>query len=80
MHLRGPILGYNVKNTHFRDIYGTFLFAEPVQEEHRLYRIGEKFVSRNTHFLVERVALVDDIQVVNISAIIEDVKITEPHF
>ena len=73
-------MGYNVKNTHFRDIYGAFLFAEPITEEHRLYRIGEKFVSRNTHFLVKRVALVDDIQVVNISAIIEDVKITEPHF
>jgi hypothetical protein len=73
-------LGYNVKNTHFRDIHGAFLFSDPISEEYRLYNIGETFLSGGIQFKVERVALVDNTQHINLSVVEEDVKITEPHF
>ena len=70
---------YNVTETHFRDIYGKFLWAEPLQEDYRLYSPGEEFILDAVKYRVERVALVENTQHVNLKVVEEDVNIVEPY-
>ena len=71
---------YNIDTTHFRDMYGHLLWVSPLENEFRLYRVGDTFVLDEKHFRVERVAVADSVQHVNLSAIEEDVNVTEgPH-
>ncbi len=69
---------YDITTTHFRDIYGKFLWTEPIQEDHRLYNPGEEFVLDAVKYRVERVALAENTQHVNIAIVLEDLIITEP--
>ena len=70
---------YNVTGTHFRDIYGKFLWAEPLKEDNRLYSPGEEFILDEIKYRIERVALVENTQHVNVAVVPEDVNITEPY-
>lgn len=70
---------YNITHTDFRDIYGKFLWSEPLKEESRLYRLGETFPEADVTYRVERMALVENVQHVNVQLIVEDIIITEPH-
>ena len=70
---------YNITITHFRDIYGHFLWAEPLNSEYRLYQSGETVPRGQESYLIERVALAENVQHVNVSLIEEDIIITEPH-
>lgn len=71
---------YYITTTHFRDIYGRFLWLEGLQEEHRLFAPGEKFTEDGVQYRVERMAVAENTQHVNLSVIEEDVNITEgPH-
>jgi len=69
---------YDITTTHFRDIYGKFLWAEPIQEDFRLYNLGEEFVLDAVKYRVERMALAENTQHVNIVVVYEDLIITEP--
>jgi len=70
---------YNVTKTHFRDLYGKFLWAEPLQEDYRLYSPGEEFMIDGQKYKVERVALVENTQHINLKPINEDLNILEPY-
>jgi len=70
---------YDITTTNFRDLYGRFLWAEPLDSEFRLFRVGETVPGDNGDYLVERVALSENTQHVNVSLIEEDIIITEPH-
>ena len=69
---------YHITGTHFRDIYGTFLWAEPLQDDERLYKPGEEFILDEIKYKIERVALVDNTQHVNVSVVQEDLNVVEP--
>ncbi len=69
---------YAITTTHFRDIYGKFLWAEPIQEEHRLYNPGEEFILDEVKYRVERVGLAENTQHVNMVVVKEDMNIAEP--
>ena len=72
---------YDITTTHFRDMYGRFLWAEPLKDEHRLYRIGEMFAWDGRRYEVRRVALEENTQHVNLEWLKEDVRESEPpHF
>ncbi|MDP2644118.1 MAG: hypothetical protein Q8P24_04205, partial [Desulfobacterales bacterium] len=45
--------------THFRDMFGRFLWAEPLKTENRLYNIGEEFIWDVIKYRVERMAIVE---------------------
>lgn len=70
---------YDVRVCHFRDIYGKFLWAEPAQEDFRIYRPGEDFELDDVRYKVERVAIAENTQHINISVIHEDENIVEPY-
>jgi len=70
---------YKITATHFRDMFGRFIWAEPLKTESRLYRIGEEFIWDAIKYRVERMAVVDNVQQVNVMAIYEDVNIVEPY-
>ena len=70
---------YDITNNRFSDIYGRLLWIEPFDNEYRLYRVGETVLRDYVSYLVERVALSENTQHVNVSVIEEDIKITEPH-
>lgn len=71
---------YNINRVHFRDIYGKFLWAEDLPEEHRLHSVGETFQTADeTNYKVEREAIVESVHHVNISIVEEDVNIVEPY-
>lgn len=72
---------YNITQTHFRDQYGRLLWAKPLEEEHRIYRIGETFRGESgmTEYRVEMVAIAEHVLHVNLSVIEEDVNIVEPY-
>uniref|UniRef100_A0A6M3K0A8 Uncharacterized protein n=1 Tax=viral metagenome TaxID=1070528 RepID=A0A6M3K0A8_9ZZZZ len=70
---------YNVTGTHFRDIYGKFLWAELLKEDYRLYNPGEEFILDEIKYRVERVALAENTQHVNVAVVPEDVNIVEPY-
>ena len=61
-------------------MFGRLLWPEPLDSEVRLYRVGETFIKAGgVRYRIERVAVADYIQHVNISVIEEDVIITEPY-
>jgi hypothetical protein len=70
---------YDIRETHFRDIYGKFLWADPLQEEDRLYAIGEEFILDGIRYQVQRIALAENTQHVNIAVVEEDLNIVEPY-
>jgi hypothetical protein len=70
---------YDIRGTHFRDIYGKFLWADPLQEEDRLYAIGEEFILDGIRYQVQRIALAENTQHVNIAVVEEDLNIVEPY-
>ena len=75
---------YDITSTHFRDLSGKFLWAEPLQEEHRLFKAGEEIAVPGDEIIkvkyrVERVALVENTQHVNVAVVPEDVNIVEPY-
>lgn len=69
---------YTVTNTHFRDIYGKFLWAAPLDEECRLYKVGEEFILDEVKYRIVRVALVEDTQHVNVEVVVEDLNVVMP--
>jgi hypothetical protein len=69
---------YDVRINHFRDIYGAFLWAEPAKEEYRLYEVGEVFEVNEVQYKVERIAIADNTQHINVTLVEEDLKVTEP--
>jgi hypothetical protein len=70
---------YDIRETHFRDVYGRFLWAEPINEDFRLFNVGEEFIIDEVKYRVERIAVVDNVQHVNIEIIREDLNVMEPH-
>ena len=70
---------YDITHNRFSDIYGRLLWVEPFDNEYCLYRVGETVPHDYVSYMVERVALSENTQHVNVSAIEEDIKITEPH-
>lgn len=81
---------YDITYTHMRDVYGRLLWIEALSEENRLYRIGEK----HSHFFrdedtgemlpeafyeIERVALAENTQHVNLRLVEEIVNVKKPH-
>lgn len=70
---------YNIRINHFRDIYGKFLWAEPLSEDYRLYKPGEEFILDEIKYKVERVAIAEETQHINISLVKEDLNIVEPY-
>jgi hypothetical protein len=70
---------YDIRETHFRDVYGRFLWAEPIKEDFRLFNVGEEFIIDEVKYRVERIAVVDNVQHVNIEIIREDLNVMEPH-
>ena len=73
------MLQYDITTVHFRDLYGRLLWVEPMKHEFRLYQAGETILGVDGDYLVERVALAENTQHVNVSLIQEDIIITEPH-
>ena len=69
---------YDITSTHFRDIFGKFLWAEPIQEDNRLYRPGEEFILDEVKYRVERVGLAENTQHVNVAVAEEDLNIVRP--
>jgi len=61
--------GYNITISHFRDIYGNLLWPEPLDEENRLYEIGEVHTRGAGDFRIVRVAIADHIQHVNVEVV-----------
>lgn len=55
-----------IDRIHYRDIYGNFLWSERMIFK-RLYSVGQTFRSQSKDYLVERVAVVNNIQHLNIS-------------
>lgn len=70
---------YEITTTHFRDIFGKFLWVEPIQEENRLYHSQEEFIRDEVKYRVERVALAENTQHVNVVVVQEDLNIVEPY-
>ena len=80
---------YDITTTHMRDIYGKLLWIEPLDQENRLYQIGERHshvfhdkggkMMPEAFYVIERVALAENIQHVNLKLIEENVIVTEPH-
>ena len=72
-------MSYDITHTHFRDIYGRLLLVDPLENEFRLYRIGETFDLDGIRYEVKRMALAENTQHVNVAVIEEHVNIVEPH-
>ncbi len=70
---------YEITKTHFRDIYGKFLWAEPLKEDYRLYNPGEEFILDEIKYRVERVALAENTQHVNVLVVPVKENIVEPY-
>lgn len=68
-------MSYNVRQTHMRDIYGRLLWVEEIQNDYRLYQPGDTFVCDEIRYRVERIALVENTQHVNLAIVEEDVNI-----
>jgi hypothetical protein len=70
---------YDITVTHFRDLFGKFLWAEPLKEEYRLYNPGEEFILDEVKYRVVRTALAENTQHVNVEAVQEDLNLVEPY-
>ena len=76
---------YDITHTQFSDIFGRRLKVTPIDNEFRLYGIGEELeLTINDEIVrckVERMAIVENTQHVNVTIIEEDVHETPgPHF
>ena len=56
---------YRIDTIHYRDIYGSLLFQTPMIFK-RLHGVGEEMVENHIHYIIRRVAVVDNIQHVNL--------------
>ena len=73
---------HNITKILFRDISGKFLFAYdegPVDQYTPLVERGSVFVRDGVQYIVEKEALAENTQHVNVRAVIEDENIIEPH-
>ena len=70
---------YDITGTHVRDLFGKMLWVDPLQEDYRLYNPGEEFILDAVKYKVERVALVENTQHINVSVVQEDENIVEPY-
>lgn len=68
----------NITHTHFRDTYGRLMWVEPLREEFRLYQVGEEFVMDDVRYRVERCAIAENTQHVNVLLVAERLNIVEP--
>jgi len=59
---------YNIKEIHFRDIYGKLMWKEAMIFK-RLFGVGDGLVEDSVEYIVKRVAVADDIQHVNIEKV-----------
>lgn len=71
--------GYNITHTHYRDIYGRLLWVEPLQEEYRLFQPKETFFWDDIQYCVERIAVVENTQHVNVVVVVESLNVVEPY-
>ena len=69
---------YNITTTHFRDIYGKLLWVEDLKDDERLYRPGEEFILDEIRYRIERTAVVDNTQHVNVSLVDEKLNVVTP--
>ncbi len=67
-----------VTHIHFRDVDGKLLWVEDTFEDSPLFVPGEALVNNSKLFRIERVAVADNVQHVNLRYIPEDVNIVEP--
>ena len=77
--MRGSILSYDIRETHFRDIYGKFLWSEPPKTNFRMNQVGESFYREGEQFRVARVAIAESIEHVNLEHHPEGIIIQDPH-
>jgi len=56
---------YKIDEIHYRDIFGRLLWKEPMIFK-RLHAVDEEIVEKGKPYVVKRVAVVDNIQHVNI--------------
>ncbi len=68
-----------VTHIHFRDVDGKLLWVEDTFEDSPLFVPGEALVNNGRLFRIERVAVADNVQHVNLRYIPEDVNIVEPY-
>jgi len=59
---------YNIEWIHYRNMYGEFLGKEPMFFK-RLWGVGNEFIANYKRYVVRRVAIVDNVQHVNIEPI-----------
>ena len=59
---------YKIDIIHYRDIYGKYLWEEPMIFR-RLYHIGQDLVSNSITYIVKRVAIVDNILIIAMTTI-----------
>jgi hypothetical protein len=64
---------YNITKIQYRNIYGKLLWEEPMDLQN-LWRINDELCHNSIWFTVERVAVVDDIQQVNLDTERESIK------
>ena len=57
---------YHVKKTVYTDIYGDVIFEESTMIFRRLHAIDETFTENFVRYKVRRVALYNDMQIVNV--------------
>jgi hypothetical protein len=56
---------YHITRTHYRDMYGNFLWSE-IFIWKRLNAIGQDVVEKGVYYIVKRVAVVNNIEHVNL--------------
>jgi hypothetical protein len=56
---------YKIDTIHYRDIYGKLLWSEPMIFK-RLFGPGQDIVENKVRYFIKRVAVVDNIQHLNI--------------
>lgn len=71
--------GYDIRTTQFRDIYGRFLWEEPLRDNFTLYKPGQVLWRGDDTFRVVRCAVVDSTEQLNVERVQEDINVTEPH-
>lgn len=67
---------YKIEKIHYRDIYGNLLWEEPMVFR-RLYSVGQDFIINSITYIVRRVAVVDNIQHLNIEKHNQKIQETE---
>ena len=57
-------MDYHIDKIDYRDIYGNLLWSEDMVFR-RLYAVGQDFISDSKRYVVKRVAIADNVQIVN---------------